>query len=148
MVKGIIAVVVGYAVTFVLIFATFTAAYLAMGADRAFQPGSYEVSCLWLTVSFTLGLIASVAGGYVCAAVAGGRQAPLVLALLVVVLGLLMAVPVALAGDAEEKARAGDVANIEAMNNARQPVWVVFLNPLLGAAGVLLGARLRGSRAG
>jgi hypothetical protein len=148
MVKGIIAVVVGYAVMFVLIFATFTAAYLAMGADRAFQPGSYEVSCLWLTVSFALGLIASVVGGYVCAAVAGGRQAPLVLALLVVVLGLVMAVPVALAGDVEGKARIGDVANIEAMNNARQPVWVVFLNPLLGAAGVLLGARLKGGQPG
>ncbi len=35
---------------------------------------------------------------------------------------------------------------MEAMQNARTPVWVALLNPLVGAAGVFWGARLRRSR--
>jgi hypothetical protein len=31
----------------------------------------------------------------------------------------------------------------DAMSNAIQPVWVALLNPLLGAVGVLIGARMR-----
>jgi hypothetical protein len=34
------------------------------------------------------------------------------------------------------------------MNSARQPVWVALLNPILGAAGVLLGAKLASPRTG
>jgi hypothetical protein len=30
------------------------------------------------------------------------------------------------------------------MQNARTPLWVAFVNPFLGAVGVLLGARLKG----
>jgi hypothetical protein len=35
---------------------------------------------------------------------------------------------------------------MEAMQNAKQPAWIVLLNPLLGAAGVLVGARLKRGR--
>lgn len=42
------------------------------------------------------------------------------------------------------------MSNLEAMTNARQPVFVAVANPVIGAAGVLLGARLvrRPARAG
>ncbi len=36
-----------------------------------------------------------------------------------------------------------DVSNLEAMQNAVQPLWVAILNPVLGVVGVLLGAGLR-----
>jgi hypothetical protein len=128
-----------------LIFLTFSAAYLLMGADSAFKPAAYEVSGFWVAVSFVLGLIAAVAGGYVCASVAGGNRAPLALAVLVLVVGLLAAIP-ELRGANDGGARAartGEVSNIEAMQNAVQPVWLALLNPFIGAAGILLGARLR-----
>lgn len=61
---------------FVAIFVTFSAAYLAMGADRAFQPGNYEVSALWLVVSFGFGLLAATLGGWLCAKISRGGKAP------------------------------------------------------------------------
>jgi hypothetical protein len=66
----------------------------------------------------------------------------MVLAAVVFGLGLLMAVPVALVSEAP-KERDGDLGNFEAMQHARQPVWVALLNPVVGAGGVFLGSRLR-----
>ena len=34
----------------------------------------------------------------------------------------------------------------EAMTKAKQPKWVALVNPLIGAAGVLLGGRRQGAR--
>jgi hypothetical protein len=144
MLRAIVGVILGYLIMAVLVFATFSMAYLAMGADGAFQPGSYEVTTLWLVTSFVLGLLAAVVGGAVCAFLGRGGKAPVVLAALVVALGLLMALPAVMAADSgQPKVREGNVPNLEAMQSARQPAWVALVNPFLGAAGVLLGARLR-----
>jgi hypothetical protein len=35
------------------------------------------------------------------------------------------------------------MGNVAAMQNARTPAWIMFLNPIIGAAGVLVGSRLR-----
>jgi ABC-type transport system involved in multi-copper enzyme maturation permease subunit len=148
MVRTIVGVIVGYLVMAFLIFALFSAAYLTMGANAAFKAETYDVSSLWLIANFVLGLTAAVAGGYACAAIAKKRKAPLALAALVITLGLLFAIPVFKANsDGPSAPRSRDVTNMEAMQKARQPGWVALLNPLVGAVGVLLGARLRqGSR--
>ena len=145
MARSILAVVVGYAALALLIFVTFTALYLVLGADRSFEPGSYDASTLWVATSFPLGVAASVAAGYVCAAIARGGRAPQVLAGVVLVLGLLFAIPVLRASDAAP-ARTGEVSNAEAMQRARQPKWVALVNPFIGAVGVLVGAGLRRRR--
>jgi hypothetical protein len=44
-------------------------------------------------------------------------------------------------------ARTSDVSNMEAMQKAKEPAGVALTNPLLGAAGVLVGGRLRRKRA-
>jgi hypothetical protein len=142
--RTILAVVAGYIVMALLVFLSFSAAFLMMGTDRAFQPGTYGVSALWLTVSFVLGLVAAIVGGYACAAIAPRSRAPMALAVVVLVLGLAMAVPVLTAPDAGvPRQRAGDVGNTEAMMQAQQPPWVALANPFLGAAGVMIGARRR-----
>lgn len=143
--RSILGVILGYVVMFLVVFLTFSGAYLAMGADAAFQPGKFEPSTLWLVVSFILGFIAAVAGGCTCVWIAKNTKAALGLAALVVVLGLAMAGMMMMEPpDARPAARTGDVPNMEAMQNARTPLWVAFVNPFLGAAGVLIGARLRG----
>ena len=40
--------------------------------------------------------------------------------------------------------RAGEVSNVDAMKLAVQPMWLHLLTPVLSAAGVLLGARMKG----
>ena len=146
MARSILGVVGGYATLALLIFVSFTLLYLVLGADRSFEPGSYDASTLWVLTSFPLGVAASVAAGYVCASIARGGRAPQVLAGVVLVLGLLFAIPVLRAADAPSPARTGDVSNTEAMQWARQPKWVALVNPFIGAAGVLVGAGLQRRR--
>lgn len=145
MIRNIGGVILGYILMALLIFLTFSAAYLLMGASVAFKPETYEPSNLWLVTSTVLGLVAAVVSGYVCASIARGGRAPLALAVLVVVLGVLAAVPALRAANAgrERLTRPNEVSNMEAMQNAVQPGWVALLNPFVGAAGVLVGARLR-----
>ncbi len=141
MVRTIAAVVLGYIAMALLVFALFTAAYLAMGTDNVFLPGSYQVSLAWVALSIVVSFAAALAGGYVAAAVSRGTRAPLALACLVLILGIIFAIPAL--GQPDPGARAGDVGNIAAMTNARPPAWTLFLNPVIGAAGVLVGSRLR-----
>ncbi|HZI17080.1 MAG TPA: hypothetical protein VEY09_00655 [Pyrinomonadaceae bacterium] len=142
MARSVLGVIAGYLAMVLLVFLTFSGAYLLMGAEGAFRPASYEVSGLWLATSFVLSLLAATAGGYVCAAVSRRDVAPVVMAGVVLVFGLMAAGQSMRAGG-ESPARTGDVPNLAAAQQARTPPWVALLNPLVGAAGVLAGARLR-----
>ncbi|MHC4990378.1 MAG: hypothetical protein ACYTGC_05300 [Planctomycetota bacterium] len=144
MVRAISAVIVGYLVMFILVFGSFTLAYLAMGSERAFKPDSFDVSTLWLGTSMALGFFAAVIGGLCCAVVARKFKTVLALAAVVVVLGLGMAAPAYLTRGEDPGPREGDIANFEAMQQARQPMIALLTNPLIGAIGVLLGGRLVG----
>ena len=145
MVRVILAVIVGYVALFLFIFVTFSVAYLTMGADAAFRPGTYEPSNLWLVISFVLGFIAAIIGGCVAATIARGGKAPLVLAGLAFVLAIAFAIPVLMA-NTEPSVRDSSVPNMDAMWRAAQPAWVVLLQPFLTVGGILLGARLQRRR--
>jgi hypothetical protein len=144
MIKGIISVIAGYIVMGVCVFTTFTVAYRILGAEGSFQPGTYDVSGIWTLISVVTALAASVLGGLVCISIAKSRRAVLGLVGLVIVLGTVSAVM-----ETKKKAsqalppRTAEVSNQEAMMHARTPFWLLIMNPLLGVAGVLAGARLR-----
>jgi hypothetical protein len=91
--RAIASIILGYVLMAVLVFVTFSAAYLVMGPDGSFKPGSYDISATWLITSIVLSIVAAVAGGYVCAAVARSVKPARILAVVVVVLGLAMAFP-------------------------------------------------------
>lgn len=145
MIRNVLAVVIGYVVIALVIFATFSAAYLAMGTDAALKPGSYDVTVTWIVVSFVLGFIASMAGGYVAASISTSNQVPKILAGVVLVLSIAAAMPL-LTSREPANPRSGDVPNMTAMMNARNPVWFALLIPFTGAAAVLIGAGLRRRR--
>ncbi len=142
--RSVGAVVVGYVVMFAFVFVSLSIAYLILGTDGAFQSGTYEVSVAWIVVSFVLSFVAAMLGGLVSAAIGKGSRAPLGLAVLVLVLGLAMAVPVLTAPEQDAATRDEAVATFEAMSQARQPGWVAVLTPIVGAVGVLIGGSLRG----
>ena len=142
MMRAILSVIAGYLTLSVVVMASFMVALPALGTERVLAPMTYYPSPLWLVTSFALGLMAAVIGGWVCALIARAPKPPLALAVLVVVLGLLSAIFQMVSPDDKPTVREGEVSITEAMKNARQPAWVAFLNPLVGAAGVLLGARL------
>jgi hypothetical protein len=146
MFRAIAAVISGYVVMAIIVFTSFTAAYLAMGAERAFKPGSYEVTPQWLAVWFIVSLLAAVVGGWLCTWIAKRARPAKAFAGIVLVLGMISAVFEMQKPDSQLAVRDGSVANADAMMNARQPIWVAWLTPLVGASGILLGARLCGTR--
>lgn len=143
--RAVAGVVVGYLVIVIVVMVTFTGLFLAIGPDGAFRPGSWEPSLLWIAPSVVFSILAAIAAGFVCVKISKGGKAPLVLAGLVLVLGLADGVMRATAERPDPGPRGDRVTNFEAAQNARQPVWVSLLNPLIGAAGVIAGARLRRS---
>ena len=113
--------------------------YLALGPDRAFKPDTFEPSTIWLIACFAFSFIAAVAGGFVCSRISG-PGATRVLAGLVLVLGILMALPAMnVAGDTRPTVRLADTPSLVAMQNQRQPPWAAMSFPLIGAVGVLIG---------
>ena len=122
--RAILSVVVGSVAMFAAIFLAFSGLYLLLGQDLSFRPGSYEPSLLWTVVSFALGVVAAVLGGYVCAWIASRARPPKVLAGVVLVIGLLSAIPVLMAAATPAEARTGEVGNLDAMMKAKQPAWV------------------------
>ena len=63
MLRTIGAVIAGYVVVFILVFTMFTVAFLALGTNATYQPGTYDVSMLWIVISTILGFVAAVGGG-------------------------------------------------------------------------------------
>ena len=144
MLRSVLGVIVGYIVMFVLQVASFMIIYTLMGADWSFKPASYQASTQWTVMQFGVILVTTIIAGLVCAAIAKGGKAPLVLAAVVLVLGFALAfASTALRPADTHEVRTGNVPNMEAMNKARHPTWVVFLGPVIGAVGVAIGGRLK-----
>jgi hypothetical protein len=144
MLRGAVGVVVSYVAMAVLVFVMLSLLWMVLGASGAFESGSFQTSMTWSVASLVLGFAAAVVGGWLCAKIAQGPTAPKVLAGLVLVLGLLFCIPV-LMQDPSTEARAGDMPMLQAMQKAVTPAWVALLNPIVGAAGVMLGARRKRS---
>jgi hypothetical protein len=139
-----IGVIVGYILMFVLQVAAFMTIYTAMGANWSFKPASYEASTRWTVMQFVVVFVTSAIAGLVCALIARGGKATLVLAAVVLVLGFaLAAASITMRPADTHEVRTGNVANMEAMSKARHPNWVVFLGPVIGALGIVVGGKLK-----
>ncbi len=138
--RAIASVVVGYVVMALIVFATFSLAFVAMGPDGVYRPGVYDVSGLWIACAFVLSFVAAWIGGYVAAVISKGGRPILVLIGLVIVLGVISAI-MAGVGTADIPAvRETDPTVFEAMQVSKQPAWVAWLMPLIGALGAFFGA--------
>ena len=144
MLRSTLGVIVGYIVMFILQVATFMTIYSLMGPNWSFRPASYDASTRWTVMQFGVILVTTIIAGLICAAIARGGKAPLVLAAVVLVLGLALAfASTALRPADTHEIRTGNVPNMEAMSKARHPAWVIFLGPVIGAIGVVIGGKLK-----
>jgi len=144
MARSIIGVIVGYLVMFILQVAVFMTLYTVMGPDWSFKPALYQASTRWTVAQFAVILITAIIAGLVCAIIARGGKAPMVLAGVVLVLGLALgALSISMRPADTHEVRTGDVPNMEAMSKARHPMWVVFLGPVIAAVGVAIGGKLK-----
>lgn len=140
--RKILAVIVGYVLMCVIIFAGFYFLYMALGTEGAFKPGLYEASTNWIVATSVLGLVGAVIGGCVCASIAKSRGPAKAMVVVAIVIGLIMvAMPLLMdTGDAPT-IRTGEVAFMDAGRVAKEPIWVSLLNFVIVAAGILIGAR-------
>lgn len=147
MLKVIGSAVAGYVVMFISVMILMTLSWFILGADGAFKPGVWEVTGLWLFLMIASAAIAAVAGGYTASAISSDDRVPKVLIAVVVVMGVLSALPLILGSvPTPPLPRPDELPMMEAMTNGIQPLWIALLNPLVGAAGVLAGSRLQSER--
>ena len=135
------AVLLGYIAMVIIVFCGMSLAWLALGPDGAFQTGVYDVTTTWILVSFAIGLFAAVGGGWLARLVTQDARGPRVLAGFVVVIGIVLAIPALTSAGPEAATRPDVVPMFEAIGSARTPLWVMLVNPLIGALGVLIGGR-------
>jgi MFS family permease len=143
--RNILAVIVGYIISVVIVIASFSAVYSVMGEDWAFKEGVYEVTMGWITVMILVGILAAIFAGIVCGHLSKhSKGAVLSLMALIFVLGgatfiMIMVTP---KPTGDDLVRVPPTSLTDAPNKAQQPLWVAGLNPVIGAIGVMLGATL------
>jgi heme/copper-type cytochrome/quinol oxidase subunit 3 len=142
MFRSIVGVILGYIVLSLVFFAVFTCAYFVLGVERIFQPDSYRVSTLWLVLSAAISLGGSMLGGSVCAAISKNKRTCWVFAGIVLIVLVMFCIPKM--RDTTPHPRSGEISQMDAMRLTQMPIWMHLLNPVLGAVGVLFGARMKG----
>jgi hypothetical protein len=141
--KAILAVVAGYLTMAVAVAVFSLGLFLLLGPDRAFQPGTYDVSAAWVIACFGASFVSAIVGGLICSRISGS-SAVKALAALVVVLGIVLAFPVLdPATDPRPLVRPPGTLSFVALTNSRQPPWAAMTFPVVGAVGVLIGGRGR-----
>ena len=143
MVRSIIAVIISYITMFVLNFLGFVGLYAIVGPRHAFRPRLYLASNRWILMGVAVMFVSGIIAGLICAAIARGRKATLALAGLILVVGLLLAIPAVMKSRANaDMVRVGDVTSMEAMEKASWPVWAPLVFPFVSAAGAFVGGKL------
>ena len=144
MARTIIGVIVGYVTMFILNFCVFVGLYAVVGPDNAFKPHRYLASNRWIAMSAALIFITAIIAGLICALIARGGKAPLALAVVVIVLGFLLAIPAVMKARANaDVIRMGDVPSMEAAQRAYWPIWTPFTFPIISAIGGIIGGKLK-----
>jgi amino acid transporter len=140
MLRVVLGVVAGYVAMALSIFLLFSGLYIALGAENTFLPHEYKPTFMWIAGSLVLGFVAALIGGFACRKVSRSGTATKVFAAIVLFLGLLIGV-LAVAHGSPPLVRDGSPTNFEAMQNAQEAAWFMFVNPFVATAGILLGAR-------
>lgn len=144
--RAIVAVIVGYLAMFALSLILFVAAFALTDVDFAFRPGSFEGSAAFIGIAFVINAVTALAGGFICAAIAKRGKATLVLAIIVFVLGILLAIPSVTKRNANmNMVRTSSMPKFETVQKGYWPVWVPFTFPIVGVIGVMIGGKLKRS---
>ncbi|MCR9074415.1 MAG: hypothetical protein NXI07_00095 [bacterium] len=145
--RNILGVIAGYIAMAIIIFVVQIGGYFVLGPDRVYQPGSFQLSVLYLVIWAVSGLAAAFVGGLVCAIVTKHSKGAVLsmIALMVLFSGFqLVGVLMQPKLTAEESVRTAELSTEEIFERGQKamPVWVVLTNPIIGVAGVMLGASL------
>lgn len=144
MARLVLGILSGFVVMVIFILITFALVAPVLGLDRLFAAGTWEPSTFWLTLSISLSVAGAIIGGWTARRVGRSDGAVRGLAALVFVMGVWSAVA-GMSDTTRGGVRDATATMNDAASRARQPTWIAFLNPLIGAAGALAGGRQRRS---
>lgn len=144
MLRNVLAVIASYAVIFLIVAGGLTAAYFAIGAEKAFEPGTYDVTTMWIIVWAIVSIVASIVAGVMCSKISkASKGAVISLMVLIGVLGAANSFYMITQKVApEDLVRTGDTSNLQAMQKAKAPTWMYISEPIMGVVGVMIGAML------
>ena len=145
--RNILAVILGFIVMGLIIFTIQFGSFFVLGADKTYQPESFELSALYLFIWAVSGLAAAMAGGVVCAKISKhSKGAVLSMIVVMIVFSVFQLVGVLMQPKltAEESVRTPELTNEQIMDRGQRamPVWIVVANPIVGAIGIIAGATL------
>ena len=140
MLKQILGAILGYIAMFICMFIAFTCFYVAMGTDRVFQPGVYQVSITWIVLSLVVIFICSAIGGFIASLIGGSGGAKIMAGIILVlqIIGIVIMVT-----STANEVRSADVPTMAAMTKAQTPLWALLIQMVVNIAGALVGGGLR-----
>jgi uncharacterized membrane protein len=138
MLRSILAVIVSYIVMAIVIMAAFAGLWFGMGPDRLLEPGSWKGNMILAVGAPAITAVGGLFGGWLCAKIARASKPVMVLAGIVLVLGMSMAY-LTLQKPEPTGPREPGLTVPQIMEKGREPTWIAILNPILGAATVLIG---------
>lgn len=140
MVRKIIGVVVGYVVFSICLFALFSGLYRLLGTSGSFEPGNYNITTTWVLAGAVVFFVGGSVAGFVYSLI-DRTGTPVAMVGVLLLLGLMIAISQVVSDPGVTVREAAEVTLLDAMNKARQPVWVLFLNPVFAAIGAFVGGR-------
>lgn len=144
MLRAIAAVVAGYVTLAVVLFALAFAGVGIVGVEPVYNPGTYVVSNFWGVCMLLMALASSILGGWVCALIARSPAPTRAFAAVVIVLGVVVGVGERFAPPPGPRPVGEPI--MRGASKASHPGWLLIVRPLVGAAGVVIGAGFRGAR--
>jgi len=141
--KGLLAILAGYFAMALTVFALLMLAYAVLGVNGSFKPGTYDVSLIWSIVMLIVGVGSALLGGWICRKISDHTNTVKILAVVVIVLGILSAIP-SFTVPIPTDVRPDNVSSMDAMMKAITPKWVTIANIVIGAVGVLVGGKALG----
>lgn len=142
MVRKILGVIIGYLVMVIFMAICFLGGFLLLTPERAMEPNSFVPSTLWIIISFIISLLGALIGGFLCKLISRSSGTVLIFAGIIFVSGLVLAFTY-LALPKPDDIRTVNFPAIEAFARGVQPVWVAFVNPIIGAFGIIMGGSFK-----
>lgn len=138
MLRSILAVIATYFAMSILVLGAFMGMWFGLGPDRLLQPESFKGNMLITIAAPSITVIGGLFGGWMCAKIGRGPKPVKVLAVVVFVLGMLMAIRT-LQKPYPADPRDPGMTVQQIMEVGREPTWLAIFNPIAGAGAVLIG---------
>jgi hypothetical protein len=146
MIRATLGVIVAFVLMVVLVLVLSMGLWLALGVDGVLRPGVFDGSALLDIYAVLAGVTGAIVAGWLCAKISRSTSAVAVFVALCFVMGTVNAVMQIKKPD--PGARPPGLSLQQAIEKRKEPMWFIFLMPVLGSTSALLsGRRALGSSA-